>query len=95
MNVVGEFVRLLEEAAIETGKELKADLVEIQSYVEQRIVHLSRIIDQPGYREALIGERDALALMVGVRAFDQADAADQRLIGIVTATLASGARALA
>lgn len=94
MNLGNELVSTIEETARQLGRDLSVDLTELRAYSAQRMMHLSTIIDEPGYFEALEAERDNVALKAGIRLVDAADRIDRQLIGIVAGALAVGARAL-
>lgn len=96
LNQLGqEFVELLRQNAIEAGRELTSDLTEVKDYAAARMQHLSTIVGEPGFREALIAERDNVALKAAGRAINRADAFDARILGVVEGALAIGSRALA
>lgn len=95
MNQLGqEFVELLRTNAVESGRELVTDLNEVKDYAAARMQHLSAIIAQQGFREALVAERDNVALKAAGRAINRADAFDARILAITEGALAIGARAL-
>jgi hypothetical protein len=74
---------LLKAHAEETATSIKGDLQQVAAYANQRLAHLRSIVNEPGYRRAVIAERDSIALQAAGRAIDQADAADAKLIGII------------
>lgn len=90
-----EFIDLLKNNAVEAGRELTSDLNDVKDYAAARMQHLSTIISEPGFREALVAERDNVALKAAGRAIDRADAFDARLLSITEGALAIGSRALA
>lgn len=94
-DIAQEFVDLLKTNAVEAGKNLADDLNAVRDYAATRMAHLSTIAAEPGFRQALIAERDNVALMAAGRAIDEGDAFDARLVGIVEGALAVGAKALA
>lgn len=94
-NTLGqEFLELLTQNAVEAGRELTSDLNEISDYAAARMQHLSTLVGQPGWREALVAERDNVALKAAGRAIDRGDAFDSRILSITEGALAIGARAL-
>jgi len=95
LDVGAELGRALSDAAREMGRDLTAGLAEVQEYAAQRTLYLSTIVGEPGYELALRAERDAVALRAGIVSVTYADAADQRMIGVIGGALAIGARALA
>lgn len=95
MNIGQEFQRMLENTAARLGRELQANMDEVRLYASERMLHLSTIVDEPGYDEALLAERDNVALRAGLNAVSAGDAADREIIGVIAGSLAIGARALA
>lgn len=95
MNIGHEFERLLKEAAGRLGRDLTGNLDEVRAYASERMLHLSTIINEPGYEEALLAERDAVAMKAGLAAVDAGDAADAELRGLIAGALGVAARALA
>lgn len=95
MNIAEEFADQLQEAGNRLGKSFQASSEEIREYAAARLLHLSALVGQAGYMEALIAERDNVALKVGILAVDRADEADREIIGFIGGALAIGARALA
>lgn len=94
-NMADELVTLLKDAGSRLGKELEGTLEDVRGYAAERMLHLSQFVGQEGYQEALIAERDNVALRAGIAATDDADAADRELIGIIAGSLGIAARALA
>tara|TARA_R110000803_G_scaffold20201_12_gene52267 strand:- start:1703 stop:2008 length:306 start_codon:yes stop_codon:yes gene_type:complete len=90
-----EFGNMLEQAGVELGKEFEQSIKDIREYAAQRMMHLSMIIDEPGYLEALVAERDSIALFAGIKTVQIADAADAQLIGTIGGAIRIGALALA
>ena len=86
---------LLEAAAQEVGLDLQRSAAEVATYIAGRTAHLSTIVEQAGFHEALIAEADSVAIYAGVNAVSAADDADRRLIGIIEGFLMAGVQALA
>lgn len=95
MDVAKQLGDLLTDAAAEMGHQLQGELAEVTAYAAQRTTHLSTIVGQPGFDQALRAERDAVALKAGIGAVHSADAADARIVGIIQGVLAIGAAAIA
>lgn len=93
MNIAQEFERVLADTADRLGVSL-GDLDAVRGYAAERMLHLSGIVDEPGYLEALRAEGLNVALMAAGAAVDAADAIDRELVGVVTGLLGMGARAL-
>lgn len=87
------FGGVLSDAEREVGGSV--DWRGLQDYVEERLRHLALIVGQPGWEEAARAERDAVGLHAGVNVTLSADAADQRLLGVIGGALSMGARMLA
>lgn len=94
-QLANDLVELLKQNAVEAGRELVGDLNTVKDYAATRMQHLSTIVAEPGFREALIAERDNVVLKAAGRAIDRGDAFDARLVGIAEGALAIGAKALA
>jgi hypothetical protein len=95
MDAGKELVDIVKGAADRLGKGLSGNLDDVRAYAAARMLHLSGLVGKPGYAEALLDERDNVALKLGLAAVSGADAADRELIGTVGGVLAMGARALA
>lgn len=86
---------MLEDSARRLGIQLEGDMAVVRLYAAKRIQHLSTIVGQPGYLEAVRAEADNVLLEAAVNAVAAADAADRELFGLVSGFLGAGARALA
>ena len=95
MDIGHELGELFASFSAEMGAELRFNSTEVADYAAQRAAFLSTLVGQPGYQEAVIAERDNVALKMGTSAVSTATAADARLLGIVQGVLGLGARALA
>lgn len=98
MNTIAEeFEQMLRDIATETGKDLATDLKVVREYASQHMKLLARALlrRDTGYSKALIGSRNAVAVLAGIEVVETADAADQRLLGAIHAALGMGARFLA
>lgn len=93
-EIAQEFELLLVTSAQRLGKSLGANLNEVREYASVRMQHLSTILGEPGYEEALIAERDSVAMMAGLHAVNAGDSADAEIRGIIAGALAIGAKAL-
>lgn len=94
-NLGEGFAQLIAGEAAAVGKQISANLDEVRAYAAERMLHLSTIVGERGYEEALVAERDSVLLRLGIAAVNSADAADQRIIGAVAGALALSARILA
>jgi hypothetical protein len=96
MNTTAQdFETLLRQTGRELNVRLRADAAAVAIYASQRAAYLSSLVGQKGFDEALIAERDSVALKAGVSAVASADAFDARVVGIIQSVLLLGANALA
>lgn len=89
-DIVGQFTNF----ATETGKSLAQSAGDLATYTAERAQHLAGIYSEPGFREAVIAERDNVALKAGIAAVDEADALDQRFLGLIDGILSTASGAL-
>lgn len=94
-TIAQELAAHLKTIAAEIGTELGASLAELRVYIAQRLAHLNLIKLEPGFREAVIAERDSIALVAAGRAVDAADATDARIIGAIDGAITIGLGAIA
>lgn len=85
----------LAQAIKAVGKDLGDDLDTLKLYAAQRAVHLSLIVGEPGYEEAVMIEAQNVALKAGILTVETADATDARVVGVIQGALRIGAVALA
>lgn len=93
MDFAMELERLLRSSASRLGRGIS--LAGVRQYAAERMAHLATIVGEPGYDEALIAERDSVALQAGLKACREGDAVDAELVGMIGGVLGVGARALA
>lgn len=89
---VNDLVEILKFEASAAGRDLTTALDDIRLYTVQRAAHLSTLVGQPGFQDAVRMERDNVALHAGIIASQQADVTDHRILGIIQAGLAILAR---
>jgi hypothetical protein len=94
MDIKTQLIDLFKNAAAETGQQLRFDSANLAAYTAERAAWLATLAGQPGFDEAMIAERDNALLRAGIAAVDNADALDNRIVGIVTTVLSVGATAL-
>lgn len=82
-----EFIEMLKDELKQTGRSLEVSVQELRQYVAERAAHLAQGIGQPGYQDMVRIERDNVVLAAGLKSVEEADAADQRIIGIIQAAL--------
>lgn len=85
---------LLEAAVRETGIDLRKSASELAVFTAQQAAELSAVVGLPGYDQAAIAARDAIALEGGLDITDTADAAAQRVIGVIQGSLMLAAQLL-
>lgn len=85
----------LSSAIAATGASLKQSAAEVALFTAQRTAHLATLVGQPGFEEAVVAERNSVAMFAGIKAVEEADAADARLLGLIEGVLLVGARAAA
>ncbi len=89
-----DFVALIKNQAEQIGEGLVDDLDSVSEYAAQRAEHLSTVVGEPGFDQALIAERDSIAIRIAIRAVDSADDFDNRLLAVVRGGLSIAANAL-
>ncbi len=85
-----QFTAALDTALRETGLQLEKSAHEVAVYAALRSVQLTKAVGQKGFQEAVVAERDAVALYAGIQAVNNADAADARILGLIHGALAMG-----
>lgn len=93
--ITDSFLQLLEQAAEDTGADLKGRAAELATYASTRAQHLSTLVGDPQFPRALADERDNFVLKCGVSAVNAGDSTDNRIRGIVQGALGMAARLLA
>lgn len=91
-DIARDVQTLLRDSLRELQADLQLDLADLATYTAQRTAHLSTIAGLPGFDEAVIAERDAIALRAGINAVNAADKVDSRLIGLLHGVLFLGAK---
>lgn len=84
----------LETALNELGAEMKGSAQVVAAYAAERAAFLSTLMGQPGYEEAVLAERDSVAIRAGIATAAQADAVEQRMLGVLQGILQVGASIL-
>jgi hypothetical protein len=92
---MSEFNTILNDALKGLGRDTQELSVELRTYAAARVAHLAQAVGQPGYEKAAKAEAEALALKVARAAVSTADAADQRLVGVIQGILLTAARVAA
>jgi hypothetical protein len=78
---------LLRQALKETGANLKISADELVRYTAEQAARLSLAAGEPGFDKAMIAARNAVALKAGLNATLEAEAADARMVGVISGVL--------
>lgn len=81
--------------AKQTGRELKVDAANVGAYAAERAAHLSGLVSDPGFEDAVLAERDNVLIKAGIAATKRGDIVDERLVGIIQGALRTAAVMLA
>jgi len=81
------FKQMFEEAAVETGLDLKKTSTELAAYMDERLTQLRLNVGQPGFEKSLISERNSVAMEAGLEISEVAHSLDQRIIGAIGGAL--------
>ena len=91
---MNQFEALLSSLISGTGQDLAKSGREVAAYAAERTAVLATLVGQVGYDQALIAERDSLALFAGLEAVDNADGLRDRILGALQGALFMAAAAL-
>lgn len=94
MNLSEQLNDYIVTTAKRLGIELAGNAAEWRTYSAERLTHLSTIVEEPGFEEAVVAEGINVMLKAAGGSVDLADLADRELYGIITGGLAIAARAL-
>jgi len=89
-----QFAKDFKDLVSVTVKSFEGDVDKLSLYAAERTIHLSLMLGESGYDEAVIIERDNIAMKAGILATDQADLFDQRLLGVIHGAIRIGALAI-
>lgn len=81
------FEDMFKELAKQTGKDFGEAGKIAADYAAERAAHLASMVGEDGFEDAVLAERDAVLLKLGVLATDRADRTDQRIVGVVQGAL--------
>jgi hypothetical protein len=87
-----DFEDVLTQALKDTKLDFDFSVKEVAVYAAQRAAFLATVVGQLGYEQAVIAERDNVALYAGLKSVEMADASQQRLIGVIQGALSFGAK---
>lgn len=95
MNSSDQVIAVLSDALRAQGKDVQKASQELRLYAAKEVAALAVCVGQPGYAEAVQAAADNVALKAAVELIQQADIADQRIVGTIAGALDMGARLLA
>lgn len=93
-QVTDAFLRLLEQAAKDTGADLADKSAKLADYAAARAAHLATLVDDPNFADVVIVERDNILLQAGISAVNAGDAVDTRIRSVVQGALTMAASLL-
>lgn len=93
-NIGKEFLELLKSFAEETGQSLADAGDDLRVYTQERIKHLSTIVGDPGFDMARQAELDSIMIKAGLKAVEEGDKMDARILGFIDGALNLAARLL-
>ncbi len=82
-----QFKEMLRAAAAETGLQLQDNLDEVALYASERVAILAMLVGQDGYDQAVIAERDNVALKMALASVAQSDAMRDKFTGLLQGAL--------
>ena len=82
-----EFEQLLSSLLDDTEENLAHSTQEIAAYAAERTAVLAILVGQVGYAQAVVVERDNVALFAGLEAVSNADGFRDRLLGAIQGAL--------
>ncbi len=89
-----EFEALMKDTLDSLGKTNDGLATKIAEYMDERMEHLAKIAEEPGFGEAVIAERVAIAIKAGIETSRAASIVDQRILGVISGALRIGVLAL-
>lgn len=97
MNTRAEFKALFDESLTRLGGNIKTTSDELSTYASAHADRLATILsnNEPGFDQAVIAARDAVALKAGLLAGATAGAIDREWLGLIAGGLRFAAAALA
>ncbi len=66
----------------------------LAAYMASRTLHLSTIVNEPGFDQAVIAERNNVALKIGMAVAAEASAVDNQILGMIGGALRIAAVAM-
>lgn len=87
--------KLLDDSLAGLGTDIRKNRDELAEYMAARAAHLQAIQGEPGYDQAVMAERNNVALEAGLNAHAAAGAVDSRLLDVLLGGIQVAALALA
>ncbi len=88
---MNQFEALLAALLEGTGQDLSQSGSDIAAYAAERTAILALLVGQVGFEQAVIVERDNVALFAGLQVVSNADGLRDRILGAIQAVLFLGA----
>ena len=85
--IADEFLALLKKALTDTGADLADTPDAIVAFMAERAAHLSAIVNEPGFSQAVVAERNRVALRAGLEVSDDAAPLNGRLMELIAGAL--------
>lgn len=93
-EVLDSFKSLLSTQFNDLGDDAEARIEEVALYAAERTAYLSTLVGHAGFEEAVVAERDNVALTAARVLTDQADIVDQGILGVIQGAMFTAARLL-
>ncbi len=94
LGVGRDLVGLIQLQASQVGQEIGADVDELARYTAERAAHLALCVGEPAFEEALLAERQNVALYAAIKGVERAHQVDGRLLAAIRGALSLAAHAL-
>lgn len=89
-----DIVNLLKTEGGQFGVKITEDLDGLAEYIRQRVDHLALAVGEPGYRRAVIAERNSIAMFAAQRSVGVARDLDSRILSIIQGGISIAVRAI-
>ena len=90
-----DLVKMIVAEATNAGKELGVSTDRLRQVTAEQMAQLALAAGEPGYMRAVCAARDNILAETALEAVRNADATDNKIIGIIQGALFFGAQALA
>lgn len=95
MDIEQQFKEMLEDTADALKVEIQLGTGELAEYAAERALYLSDLVGQEGFSQAVLAERDAVALRAGLVASRALSVGQQRFLGVLQGSIRFAALMLA